>query len=142
MRGEADQRVLHQLEHDRPDQPAVQIAGSTQDEHEQHVGRSVERQHIERRELRGLREQRAGDPGVCGRERVDRDEPRIDRNADRGGAQAVALERTQREAERRMHEPPRDEEQHEQDREAVHVGDVPGDVEGEHAEHRADDDAL
>ena len=70
------------------DQAAIEIADAADDEHQQHVGGAVEGEHVERDELRRLREQRAGDAGIDGGDGVDRDEPPVDRHADRAGAQA------------------------------------------------------
>ena len=65
---------------------------------------------------RGLRQQRAGDAGIGRGQRVDRDQPAIDRDADRRGAQRIVADRLQRQAERRMDDAPRQQEQHEQRR--------------------------
>ena len=142
LRGEVGDPVLHQLEQHRPDQPAIEIAGAADDEDQQQVGGALEGEHVERGECGGLRQQRAGDAGIDGGERVDRDQPRVDRDADRGGAQRIALHRAQRQAERRVDDAPREQEENEQHGEAVDVGDVAEDIELEVAEHRRDHDAL
>src|SRR6266516_1678463 len=142
LRREIDQRVLHQLEDRGPDQPAIEIAGPAQDQHEQHVGRSFEREHVERGELRSLREQRAGDARVSGGDGVNRDEPRIDADADGGSAQRIAFDRTQRQPEGRIHETPRRKKRQKQHCQAVDIGDMPGDIQREDAQHGPDHDAL
>ena len=75
-------------------------------------------------ERRGLRQQPAGDAGETRPECIDRDQAAIDRNADRGGAQWIALERAQRQAKRRIDDPPRHRQTDEQHDQAVDVAGV------------------
>ena len=141
-RREVGQIVLQQAVDQRADDAAIEIAGAADDEDQQHVGRAFEREHGERGEGLGLRQQRAGDPGIAGRERVDRDEAPVDRDADRGAAQRIALDRLERQPERRIDDAPRQQEQEEQHDEAVDVGGVAEHVEPAGAEDRRDGDAL
>src|SRR5882757_8267279 len=46
LRGQVGDPVLHQLEDDGTDQPAIEIAGAADDEHEQQVGGALEGEHI------------------------------------------------------------------------------------------------
>src|SRR6516165_3907397 len=48
LRGQIGDPVLHQLEDHGPVQPAVEIAGAADDEHEQEIGGALEGKHIER----------------------------------------------------------------------------------------------
>ena len=64
LRRELASQSCISLNSDRADETAVQIAGAADDQHQQQVGRAVEREHVERREGRGLRQQRAGDAGI------------------------------------------------------------------------------
>src|SRR5262245_3808156 len=82
LRVEGRERVLDQFERHGADQPAVEIAGAADDQDEQEVGRALEREHVERGESGGLRQQRAGDTRIERGEGVNCDEPRIDRDAD------------------------------------------------------------
>ena len=56
-------QVVQQLEGDRAEHAAVEIAGAADHEHQQDVGAAVEVEHVERDEAAGLREQRAGGAG-------------------------------------------------------------------------------
>ena len=111
LRRQHRQIVLHELEDDGADQAAIEIAGAADDQHQQQVGRAVERKHFERSESRRLRQQRAGDAGIAGGDGVDRDQAGIDRDADRRGAQRIAFHRHQRKPEGRIHQPAREQEQ-------------------------------
>ena len=64
LRGQVGDPVLHQLEDHGADQAAVEIAGAADDQHQQQVGGTLERKHVERGEGGGLRQQRAGDAGI------------------------------------------------------------------------------
>src|SRR5246127_5748469 len=142
LRGQIGNPVLHQLEDHGSDQPAVEIAGAADDEHEQEIGGAFEGKYVERGKGGGLRQQRAGNPGVERGEGVDGHQPRVDRNADRGGAQRIALHRPQRQAERGIDDAPRQQKKNEQHDQAVGVGHVAEDIEVEHAENGRHDDAL
>jgi hypothetical protein len=102
----------------------------------------VEGEHVERDELRGLRQQRASDTGESRPDDVGRDEPGVHPDADGGGAQRVALHRAQRPAEGRMDQPARHEKGQEEDNEAVGGGHLARQVELEQAEDRPDLHAL
>ena len=140
----ADEPVLHQLEHDRADQAAIEIAGAADDQHQQHVGRALEVEHVERDELRRLRQQRAGDAGVD-RRRACRPRPAAPSRGcrSRGRAADCRVSRTQRQPERRMDDAPREQEQDEQHDEAVGVGGAAEEVEVEDGPSTGSiDDAL
>ena len=133
---------LQHPEHHRADQAAIKIAGAADHQHQHQVGRALERKHVERGQRVGLGEQRAGDAGIERGQRIDRDQAAVDGNADRGGAQRVVADRAQRQAERRMHDPPRQQEQQEQHGERVEEADLAEHVECEQAEDRLHLDAL
>ena len=86
---------------------------------------------VEADELRGLREQAAGDAGERGGDGVDRDQAAAHRRADRVHAQDVLADAGQRAPERRMHEHAREQPGEEQDHEAVAVGGAAEQVEAE-----------
>ena len=67
----ADSAVLHQLEDDGADHAAIEPAGAADDQHQHHVGRAVEVEHVERGEAGGLRQQRAGRARHAGGHGVD-----------------------------------------------------------------------
>ena len=119
LRRPGRQHVLQQLEGDRADQPAIEIAGAADHQHQQQVGGAVEREHVERGQRRRLGREPAGDAGIERRDGVDRDQPAVDRNADRSRPQRIVADRAQRQAERRMHDAPRQQEHHEQHDQAV-----------------------
>ena len=50
---------MQHLERDGADEAAPQPAGAADDQGQHHVGTAVEFEHVERREARGLRQQRA-----------------------------------------------------------------------------------
>ena len=72
-------QFLQHPEHDGADQPAVEIAGTADHQHQHQVGGTLEGKHIERSQRRGLGEQRAGDPGIERCDRIDRDQAAVDR---------------------------------------------------------------
>ena len=111
--------VAQDDEHRRADDPAVEIAGAADDQHQHHVGGAVEVEQVERHDLRRLGEQRARRAGVGRRDRIDGDDAPAGGDAERAGPQAVFADRRERQAERRLAQPARDGEQHEQDDEAV-----------------------
>ena len=135
-------QFLQHPEHDRADQPAIEIAGAADHQHQHQVGGALERKHVERGERRGLGEQRAGDAGIERGERVDRDQAAVDGDADRGRPQRIVADRAQRQPERRMHDPPRQQEQQEQHDERVEEAGLAEHVECEQAEDRLHLDAL
>src|SRR5688572_15120314 len=57
------ERVLHHDIHHRADEGAVEAADAAEDQHDQHVTRGLEAEHVEADKLVYLREQRAGDTG-------------------------------------------------------------------------------
>ena len=142
LRREIGKEFLQHPEHDGADQPAIEIAGAADHQHQHQVGRALEREHVERRQRRGLGEQRAGYSGVERRQRVDRDQAPVDGNADRGRAQRVVADRPQRQAERRVHDPSCQQEQQKQHNKAVEEADLAEHVEGEQAQDRLHRDAL
>ena len=79
-------------------------------------------EHVERDDLRRLRDQRAGGAGESRGDRIDGDEAARRRNAERAGAQPVFAQSPQRKAERRLHDPPRQRERREQHRQTVERG--------------------
>ena len=70
-------------------------------QHQQHVGRAMEGEHVERDELRRLRAAARRRRPHRRRRGVDRHQPPVDRDADRAGAQRIVPDRAQRQAERR-----------------------------------------
>src|ERR1043166_2780149 len=96
LRRHARQIVLHQLEQDGADEAAVKIADAADDQHQQHVGGALEGEHVEGGELRRLGEQRAGDARVKGRDRIDRDQAAVHRDAHRRGAYGISSDGAQR----------------------------------------------
>src|SRR6202040_4038775 len=97
---------------------AVKPAGPTEDENEEHFRRAAKGEHVERDELRRDREECSGDPGIDRRNRVDRDDAGMGGNADRAGAEAVLLQRSERLAEGRGRQPAGEEEKEERYRQA------------------------
>ena len=89
LRRDGRKHFLQHPEHHGADQPAVEIAGAADHQHQHQIGGALEREHVERGQLRGLGEQRAGDAGIERGQRVDRDQPPVDGDADRGGAQRI-----------------------------------------------------
>ena len=81
-------------------------------------------------------------PAKNGRDRIDRDQPAVDRNADRGRSQGIALDRAQRQAEGRINDAARHEKANKQHDQAIDVAGVAEHVELEQAEDRRDGDAL
>ena len=142
LRRDGGKHLLQHPEHHGADQAAIEIAGAADHQHQHQIGRALEREHVERGQRRGLGEQRAGDAGIERGQRVDRDQAPVDGDADRGGAQRVVADRAQRQAERRMHDPPRQQEQQEQHGERVEEADLAEHVEGKQAEDRLHLDAL
>ena len=71
LRGQTGDPVLQKFVDHGADQTTVQIAGAADDEDEEKIGRAFEREHVERAERRRLRQQRAGDAGQPGGERID-----------------------------------------------------------------------
>ena len=65
------EHMVSRHEDDRTDQRSIKAARTAEDEDQQQFGGAVERQHIQRDELRGLRQQRPGDSGVEGADGVD-----------------------------------------------------------------------
>ncbi|KAH3262795.1 hypothetical protein KXW55_008161, partial [Aspergillus fumigatus] len=114
LRRDRLEQLLQHLEHDGADQPAIEIAGAADHQHQHQIGGTLEGKHVERGQRGGLGEQRAGNTGVERRQRIDRDQAAVDRNADRGGAQRIVPDRAQRQAERRVHDAARQQEQQEQ----------------------------
>jgi hypothetical protein len=47
LRGQIGDPVLHQLEDHGADQPAVEVAGTADDQHQQEVGGAFEGKHVE-----------------------------------------------------------------------------------------------
>ena len=141
-------QVVQQLEDDRAEDAAVEIAGAADDEDEQHLGAAMEVEDVERGEAGRLREQRAGRAGDRAGEGVDRDQPQRHRQADARRAQPVVAQRLQRDAERRVDEAARDEEDEREHDQRVGVGGSPGEIEVEAFQRReghrdrAHDDAL
>ena len=129
-------------EDDRSEQRAVQAAGAAEDEDQHDLGRAREAEHIDRDELRRLRQERAGDTGVARADDVDRDQAPMHRRAERRHAHGVLLDARQAPAERRMDEPARNPEHREQDGERVKIRGRADHVEAEQAEHRLHLDAL
>ena len=141
-------QVVQQLEDDRAEDAAVEIARAADDEDEQHLGAAMEVEDVERGEAGRLREQRAGRAGDPSGEGVDRDQPQRHRQADARRAQPVVAQRLQRDAERRVDEAARDEQNEREHDERVGVGGSPGEIEVEALQRRerdrdrAHDDAL
>ena len=71
LRVHVGELVARQQEDDRADDAAVEPAGAAEDQHDDDVGGALEAQRVERHGVGGLREQRAGDAGHRGRDRVD-----------------------------------------------------------------------
>lgn len=89
LRRDGREELLQHLEHDGANQPAIEIAGAADHEHQHQVGRPLERKHVKRSQGRGLGEQRASDAGVKCRHGIDRDQAAIDRHADRRSPQRI-----------------------------------------------------
>src|SRR5581483_3144780 len=87
-------------------------------------------------------QQRAGDAGKSGRQRIDRDQPPLYRNADSGCAQRIAFDGEQRKPERRIDDATREQETDEKDNQAVDVAVMAVEIEAEAAENRCDIDTL
>ena len=103
----------------------------------------MEFEHVERDEGRGLRKQRAGDAGVGRAHRIGAVEAAVDVDADRAGAQRIALDRAQRHAERRIDDLSRDDEEDEEHRERIEIGVFRvHEVEFDETENLAGQDAL
>ena len=111
-------------------------------QHQHQVGGFFEREHVERGQRRGLGEQRAGNAGIERRQRIDRDQAAVDGHADRGRPQRIVLDRAQRQAERRIHDPARQQEQQEQHDQRVEEAGLAEHVERKQAEDRRHLDAL
>src|SRR5712691_750116 len=142
LRRQAREPVLHQLEDQRADDAAIEIAGAADDQHQEHVGGALEREHVERGKLRRLREQGAGDAGIARGDGVDRDQAAVHGNADGGSAQRIGLHRAERKPEGRIDDAAREQKEDEQHREAVGIGGVAEHIEAKPPEQRVDDDAL
>ena len=97
----------------------------------------MEVEQVERDNLRGLRQQRAGRARIGRRNRIDRNDASAGGDAERAGAQAILPDRSEREPEGRLGKATRDRKQDEEDREAVErrVA-LPGETDREQAEHR------
>src|SRR5262249_60536160 len=83
-RGKAGKKSRRQRVDKGAEEPAIKVAGTADDEDQQHVSRAVDREHREGRESLRLRQQSARDSRIACRERVDRDEPPVHRDADGG----------------------------------------------------------
>ena len=142
MRIEAGELIARDHVDDGADEPAIEPAGAAEDQHHQHVGRALEAEHVERNGFGRLRQQRAGDAGDHRGDRVDRADMRPARRADRRHAGRVFADAAQRQPERRMDQPPRDQENRRTARQRVAVGGVAVKIELEVAEQRPHVDAL
>ncbi len=142
LRGDGGKHLLQHAEHHRADQPAIEIAGAADHQHQHQIGGALEREHVERGKGRGLGEQRAGYAGIEGGDGVDRNQPPVDGDADRGCAQRVVADRAQRQPERRMHDAPRQQEQEERDDQRIEETDLAENVESEGFQNRLHLDAL
>jgi hypothetical protein len=124
----------------RTDEGAVEAAAPSEDQDDQNRGRALEAERAQRDVGIGLREQSAGDACHRRRDGVDGDQPVVDRGPDRMHAAHVFANADQRPAERRVHDSPRDEEQHEQHAKGVDVVRAAVQVVLEDAEQRLDRD--
>ena len=109
-----DSAVLRDHEHRRADQPAVQAAGAAEHQHDQQLRRALEAERVDADELRRLREQRARHAGHRRRDREDRPQAPVHRQRRSPACAARSADAAQREAERRMHQPPHEQEQQRQ----------------------------
>jgi hypothetical protein len=119
LRGDARDHVVHQLEHHGARDPAIQPAHAANHQHQHHIGRPLQGEHVQRGKTGGLRQQGTGRTGHAGGHGVGHRQPRGHRNADGHRAQPVVAHGHQRGAKRRMHQAPRQQEDHQQHGERV-----------------------
>jgi hypothetical protein len=117
--GDARDHVVHQLEHHGPRDASIQPAHAADHEDQHQVRRPLQGEHVERGKAGGLCQQGTGCAGHTGGHGVGHRQPRGHRNADGHRAQPVVAHGHQRGAERRMHQAPRQQEDHQQHGERV-----------------------
>ena len=86
------EHVLQDLEDHGSAEPPIKRPDAADDEDEQDVRRTVEGEHVEGDELRGLRQQCTRYARISCRKRVDRHETAVDRNADGTGTKRIVAD--------------------------------------------------
>ena len=133
---DAGELVARHHEDDGADEPAVEPAGAAEHQDHQHVGRALE--------ARARRARRSRWSAPAARRRCRRSRRRSCRSCGcaRGSARRspacarVLADAAQRQAERRIDQPPRDQEHEEQHDQRIGVGGVAVEIEAEDAEDR------
>src|SRR5258707_7929319 len=105
-RREVGEIILQQPVDQSADEAAIEIAGAADDEDQQDVGRTLDRQHGERREGLSLRQQAARDPRIARRQRIDGDQPPIHADPNHRTAQPLPLDGFEVQRERRNYDAP------------------------------------
>lgn len=105
------------------DQSTIQASGTAEDEDDQHLGRTVETQRSDTRELRRLGEERTGNTGNASGQSVSSAKPRVDGRPDRAHPPGAVVNALKRETKGRAENPPYDEKNAENNTQTV---DKPG----------------